>query len=562
MFVSALVDILKKSPLLDIGAYEVIEKLIWRGGENPELEIFHMQFRSVKNESCRVVNRKVKINKEQIERCFYKLINGSTPRLYFEPSSKIRGIFNKKFQVVLLNDMLLFVDHRIRYYFCEDLSYDIRRIDNQLKIYDYEKRLILSVPDNNTNYRLIVDHLNKNSSSYLGEIKSGETVFIRKADNIFKIRTPILNKRNINLKKAITLLLIGIIGSVIGLFAGSAGNGIVNALLYIIKGIGGASWLLSILFFVLYLGAFMNDAIGSLKRTRVGAELQNDIKKGKAFFVVGSGMYIFDRYIVYLTKATPCVIPIRDIQWLNQVKTGNLDFVRDLKICYNSGQIITVHMSSGAAVNDAIDYVNSKRNEMNKLTEDEEIRRKYEALKHGKNCLLRSKYIIEKRLKDVYLMSVAILMIIVISIISMTFDKRYELYESYFVDFNISVAFFVGMIGFGMWFMYSIYSFHRYSIEMLVDVGMKMIKKNRYFNYLYSMYVVDDYLVSCRFFILKIIPISEIESVQETFGITSHVLKIKTKNGKVSSYCRTLQKPINGNAIREIVEKIEEKRAC
>lgn len=560
-FVSALVDILKSSSILDIDAYNAIEKCIWDGRKRPEFEAFRMQFLSIKNESCNAAHKKIKISNEQIENCFHKLKNGSTPRLLFEPSSKLIGVFKKKFHLTLLNNMLLIAGRKVRYYFCDDLSYDINRITDQLKIYDHEKKVILTVPAHNNNYRLILEHLNRNNCTYLGELKLGESVFIKKADNIIKVRIPSQNDRNVNLKKTITLPMIGVCLYVIDYFLKPFSNGIFHAAYYMIKGAGYYVWILSGFYFVSYLSQLVKNDKLLFNTTDVGKELKNDIKNGNLFYVIGTGLYIFERYIVYLSKTSSYVIPIREIQWFDQTIRGDLDFIVNLRICYNNGQMISINIFSADAVNETVDYINSKRIELVKYTETEEIRLKYEKLKYEKPGISRIKFLFVKKLKEMYRSSYILFGISVIMLlISALGGLGGHIWES---NYNFdAIAFYAVVVVLAIWSGHSLYSFHKYPVELIVDIGMQMLKKNRYFNPFYSIYVLDDYFVSCSKGVLKIIPLSEVESVNEGRGLTSHLLKMKLKDGENKTFCRKVTNYQDGNAIREIIRNIEGRLAC
>ncbi|RKM56452.1 hypothetical protein D6853_06605 [Butyrivibrio sp. X503] len=559
-FVSGLVDILKKSEYLDVDAYEVIEKLIFNEIQKNDLGNLHSQLLSIKNESAAVARREEVITNDQIEKCFYRHLDGTAPIAKFEPLSKIEKLFKKPFRITLFDDMLLFTAEEIKYYFYEELSFDVNRWNDRLTVYDSDKKVILTLAPTNQHYRLILGYLINSKCTYLGECRSGETGYIRKLNGFYKIWLPISKKRIHILKKVAVLLLVGVIGLSFNIFTRAVTDSTLDAFLHIITYLGFTACVFSLIFFAYFLIRMFFDFIILLLKIHVKRELFRDIIKGKAFYVTGGWLYIFDKYILYFSNSEPKIVPIRYIQWLKPDKKREDDFWPGLKICFNQGQMVSYDIRSVFFANAVIDHINSKRAEIIKISEDEEIRRKYEKLKYKKPGIFRRKFIIAKEVKETYTAACIIFFMTIIFMIQMILGiEQYGIEDS---DMNFSIFLLGILIVSSIWTGYSLYSFHRYPTKLLVEVGIQMLKKNRYFNNIYSLYVLDDYFVSCSNFTLKIIPLVEVDSVEMGRGLTSHLLKIKMKDGKKKTFCRKITNYQDENVIGEIIRNIEGRLAC
>ncbi|RKM56453.1 hypothetical protein D6853_06610 [Butyrivibrio sp. X503] len=571
VFVSYLVDILRQSELLSTRAYEVIEDLIFGDGTDNDLKELHSQFLLLKNESTVVTRNEADITMERIGKCFLKLLDKPAPVVYLGPQIKALDKYKKKSQVTLVNNILLFKGKEVKYYFCSDLYYDIDKRSDALKIYDHNKKIIVKIPSYNPGYRLVLEHLLNNKSTYLGAKKSDASDYISKLDSIFKVWLPLQYKTIIIVICGPIALLSRIFYVLVQRSNILSGSGILHTVLTIVVLMVAIAGIMSTGFFSVILIFELGETVGALKKSGAMPELVRDIKKGKALYVKGGGIYIFDRYIMYYTRDGSSIDLIKNL--IRVEIYGERGVSSKLKMAFTDGRTVYCNVNSCSAAGAVLDVLFAKLKEKEIIAEKEEKWNKYEKLKLKKSGLFISKYLIMENLKNTYQGAVMMIIIGIMAAFFLIYDKVLVKSEGGFQYYAILITFAIILISMAI-SGNIIRCFRRYHKNILIDAQIQILKNIGYHNEKYSLYILDDYFVSFRHYTLTIIPFNEIESVSgedvkppkkqpyeislvEESAKPSYVLMIKTKDGKMWKFCNDYGKNSDRTVVDEIISELK-----
>ena len=161
------------------------------------------------------------------------------------------------------------------------------------------------------------------------------------------------------------------------------------------------------------------------------------------------------------------------------------------------------------------------------------LERKYEKLKKRKIRPFLSPFLLDRNMRDTYQMAAVVIPIAIAASVIVIYDYTSNapggaLNTLFYRELVAAVAFcIVGILS-----LIPIWSFRRYSSELLINVGIQCKHMPSYYNKVYGIYVLRDYFVSIDHWMFTIIPYSDIVAIGKEVIDGKSVIRIQTTDKK------------------------------
>ena len=554
-FIELFIDMLGSVSGFDKQAIEVIENTLFGNKSGSEYDELRARFKASLIENPNVKRYKDKAERDDITNFLVKYTETATHSISFQyviPEGKIKPLL--KGTVYPVRNILLVVGMRHEYYFIEDLTLRVNEKTDELTITDAVNKVILKVPATHKDYQFLYSHLVEYGCKVISEESINIKTFISPLNSAGKLFVYFTSRFKMFAISLVTAFLILSIFSIT--INADFENIILNAIrlvvifvsvltcwipvaLCVISGLSSAVYLISMIFLVPVIG-----------------EMLRDIKNGDAVYERGAGVFIFKRYIVSVAGSHYQVLPIEKIMSFNLTKPESPD--RQATITCNTTIGISKSFFAGLYTPAMAVYMllEERLHAIKEQLLSPSLERKYERLKKRKIRPFLSPFLLDRNMRDTYQMAAAVIPIAIAATTFVVLDYANAGSRSYqgmlFYREAVAAVLFclVGLIS-----LIPIWSFRRYSSELLINIGIQCKHMPSYYNKAYGIYVLKDYFVSIDKWMLTIIPYNDIVAIGKEVIDGKSVIRIQTTDKKEYLWGnnKNVQARINAESINEIL---------
>ncbi|WP_029233223.1 J domain-containing protein [Butyrivibrio sp. VCB2006] len=561
-FIEHFLDVLGATSSLSKESVKIIDSVLFGDRTSQEYTELRSRFLATQVDIANIKIKRKKADNKQILSFFLGYADADTysiPFGYVLPE----GMFKKhlKTTVYPVKNVLLFTGKKTCYYFIEDLTCKVDKKTDDLTITDSNKKVILKVSSTHQGYQYLLGNLARYGCRILSDEKLNTEDFIYPLKSLRKVFNAYFSELKVLVFSFVaSWIIIGVMCTLLAISL-SVSDSAVEILVRLLSISGMFICWLPIVMFMVFIVRVVAGTVSLVQLIPVIAEIASDIKSGEAYYVRGSQVFIFSRFIVWCNSSTYSVQNIEKISSYNLYDSGDFNRPAFIKIVTTMGTNKTLyvrHFEPAKAVNHLILQRLERRK--NQAFSDA-LNRKYEKLKKKKFRPLLSPFLLDRNMRDTYqMMALVIPLAVTVNVffaIDITMGKYVGGYDMFYYKYLCfsSLLILVGMVS-----LIPIWSFRRYSSERLIDVGIQIKHYPSYYDRVYGIYVTGKYFVSVNYWMLEIIPVSEIESITTRIQDGKKNIVITTSDGKnhVFGKNKSVDPRINAECINTIMAKYKE----
>ncbi|MBO4457816.1 MAG: J domain-containing protein [Butyrivibrio sp.] len=354
VFIDCLVDILSDYPGLSNDVVTVIESRLFKDISDPRIGVLYSKFKTLYPNGHNSYDRNL-VFKVDVEKwfCGHKGFPKVSSNKYIAYRNFIKK--GKDTFFVLADDVLMFgKKYSLKYFFWEELSYEVDPVSDKLTIYAPDNTLLIEVKTGELKYMHFLDRLVTNKSRYIGKKVMDKSGFISNLDKYSRTFGGI--KEELKIKLIWVYFFLG--GAFITWLGFMDDTNFFDRHPFI-----ALMWAIIVLMFVvssliffilliceLYQSSKTTSIIGiNIKHIR---EFRKDIKDGKAEYVLGNQIFLFKKYMIYSITITGDyrIIPLDVIRETECIKKIPGKQTAKLKMVLKNGLVNYCEMNSETAI--------------------------------------------------------------------------------------------------------------------------------------------------------------------------------------------------------------------